>query len=241
MHLDLVDWLRLSHPLLAILVVYPILGLVVSRSVLTRQRRLIKGAGSNIPANVGTEHRTSGQWLSIAVILSYLIACARPTIAFWIKKSFLTQQPFKVLLITLIYGVAVGTTWAIFQSVDKRSWRIGFAVMNAIALGLVGFQEGVYRNDAFWYQSHFYFGLAVALLMVFSLATFPEIYRDRSNRWRSAHVAANICALLLFVIQGVTGARDLLEIPLSWQEKAIYRCDTNPASPTYKTCPELKK
>jgi len=33
----------------------------------------------------------------------------------------------------------------------------------------------------------------------------------------------------------MTGSRDLLEIPLSWQKPAIYRCDF-----TNKTCPEPK-
>ena len=246
MDLNLVDWLRLSHPILAIVVVYPILGLVLSRSVLTRQRRLAtsnKGKNDDrkkIPANVGIEHQTSGQWLAIAVIGSYLIACGRPTLNFWFKMNLLNQQPFKVMLITLIYGVAVGSTWAIFRAIPQRSWRIGFAVMNAMALVLVGFQDGVYRNDAVWFQSHFYFGLATALLMVFSLAIFPEINRDRSNRWRQIHVVANVVATVLFMVQGITGARDLLEIPLSWQEKTIYACDTDKTSPTYKTCPKLK-
>ncbi len=232
------DWLRLTHPILAILVIYPLLGLVLSRSVLTRQRRLAAPeARKKIPANVGAEHRTTGQWLAIAVIASYLIACGRPTIAFWLKTNLFTQAPFKVLLISLIYGVACGSTWAIFQAVPRRLWRIGFSVLCSIALVVVGFQDGVYRNDAAWYQSHFYFGLVTALLMVFSLAIFPEIAPDRSNRWRSVHMTANGLAMLLFVTQGVTGARDLLEIPLSWQEKTIYRCDFDPSSPTYKTCP----
>jgi hypothetical protein len=33
----------------------------------------------------------------------------------------------------------------------------------------------------------------------------------------------------------MTGSRDLLEIPLSWQKPAIYRCDF-----ANKTCPEPK-
>ena len=32
-------------------------------------------------------------------------------------------------------------------------------------------------------------------------------------------------AALLFVMQGITGTRDLLEIPLSWQKPAVYACD----------------
>lgn len=68
--------------------------------------------------------------------------------------------------------------------------------------------------------------------MIFSLAILPEIYRDRSNRWRKVHVALNCVALLLFLGQAVTGTRDLLEIPLSWQDPFIYKCDFQ-----NKTCP----
>ena len=34
-----------------------------------------------------------------------------------------------------------------------------------------------------------------------------------------------VLAALLFVMQGITGTRDLLEIPLSWQKPAVYACD----------------
>jgi hypothetical protein len=32
-------------------------------------------------------------------------------------------------------------------------------------------------------------------------------------------------AVLLFISQGTTGVRDLLEIPLHWQEPYIFQCD----------------
>jgi hypothetical protein len=43
-----------------------------------------------------------------------------------------------------------------------------------------------------------------------------------------------VLAALLFLTQGLTGTRDLLEIPLSWQKSTIYSCDFNA-----KTCPSL--
>ena len=63
------------------------------------------------------------------------------------------------------------------------------------------------------------------LLMIISLAIVPEIYKDRSHRWRIIHTVLNCIALLLFLGQGMTGSRDLLEIPLSWQKPAVYKCD----------------
>jgi hypothetical protein len=59
--------------------------------------------------------------------------------------------------------------------------------------------------------------------MIFALATLPEIYK--SKRWRLAHAALNTVAVLLFISQGITGVRDLLEIPLHWQEPFIFQCD----------------
>ena len=60
-------------------------------------------------------------------------------------------------------------------------------------------------------------GVAVVGLMLFSLGARQEILRQL--RWRRIHVAANLLVALLFVIQGITGTRDLLEIPLRWQNQ----------------------
>ena len=94
-------------------------------------------------------------------------------------------------------------------------------------------QDGVYRREFEWYVSHFYYGMIAALLMVFSLAIVPEIYRDRSLTWRRVHIWLNCIALLFFIGQGLTGVRDLLEIPLGWQEPFIYECDFDA-----KICPQ---
>ena len=59
--------------------------------------------------------------------------------------------------------------------------------------------------------------------MLFSMAARPEILRDL--RLRRVHVTASVLAALLFVMQGITGTRDLLEIPLSWQKSVVYACD----------------
>ena len=92
----------------------------------------------------------------------------------------------------------------------------------------LGAQPEVWRlsddplSPAFW-QSHYWAGVAVTGLMLFSLAARPEILRDL--RLRRLHVTASVLAALLFVMQGITGTRDLLEIPLSWQKPAVYACD----------------
>ena len=67
-------------------------------------------------------------------------------------------------------------------------------------------------------------------LMLFNLAAWPEIQRHLS--WRRLHLSANVLAAVLFLSQGISGSRDLLEIPLSWQKPYIFSCDF-----TAKVCP----
>ena len=84
--------------------------------------------------------------------------------------------------------------------------------MTEIELVALGFQDGVLRLDNQWYISHFYFGILATLLMIFSLAVLEDIYQYISNRWRNVHVILSCFALLLFMGQGMTGTRYLLEI-----------------------------
>ena len=93
---------------------------------------------------------------------------------------------------------------------------------------VLGAQPEVFRlsdnpfDPSFW-QSHYWSGVAVTGLMLFFLGARAEI--QRQLRWRRVHVAANLLAVVLFAVQGISGSRDLLEIPLSWQKTAIERCD----------------
>jgi hypothetical protein len=113
--------------------------------------------------------------------------------------------------------------------------RLGLALLSWAGVLLLGAQPEVWRLSddplslAFW-QSHYWAGVALTGLMLFSLGAWPEIQRQR--RLRRLHVSASVLAALLFCLQGITGTRDLLEIPLSWQKPAVYACDF-----TAKTCP----
>jgi len=84
--------------------------------------------------------------------------------------------------------------------------------LTAVALAVWGFQDRIFRRDDEWLVFHFYYDLTVALLMVFSLAIAPEIYQERSHRWRKIPTVLNCIPLLLFFSQGVTGSRDLWKI-----------------------------
>jgi hypothetical protein len=59
--------------------------------------------------------------------------------------------------------------------------------------------------------------------MLFSVAGRPEI--TKQLRWRRLHASANALAAVIFRAQAISGTRDLLEIPISWQKPAIQACD----------------
>lgn len=87
--------------------------------------------------------------------------------------------------------------------------------MTGMELGILGMQPEIYRRDSEWYASHYYLGMMAAMLMIFSLTIVQDIYRDRTQRWRHTHIILNSVTTVLFLAQGFTGSRDLLEIPLS--------------------------
>ena len=240
MDLDTKDIVLLLHPAFAVIVVFPLIGMVVRMAWQTRQRRLEVKADnkSKIPPVVGQEHVQLGRWLTGAVVAAYFLGITRSIIDNIQTKELLSKEPFQVVFIGLLYAATIASLVFLYRAQDKL-WRGVFATLTGIGIVVLGFQEGVYRLDNEWYMSHFYIGLVAALLMVFSLAIVRDIYQDRTNRWRTVHVVLNCVALLLFVGQGLTGSRDLLEIPLSWQEETIYKCNFDKKSPEYKTCPPL--
>jgi hypothetical protein len=65
--------------------------------------------------------------------------------------------------------------------------------------------------------------MSLTVLVMFWVAARAEVLRQA--RVRRLHVSANALAALIFVAQGISGPRDLLEIPLSWQKPAIFACD----------------
>ncbi|WP_460201351.1 DUF4079 domain-containing protein [Scytonema sp. NUACC21] len=227
------DFLRLVHPAIAVFFVFPLIGMVVNFAWQTRQRRLQSkdSQKSKIPPVVGVEHRQLGNWLTGAVVGVVLIGLAHPIGKNIIKKQIWNQNNFQVIFILLIFAATIASLVVLYKA-KQPIWRGVFATLTGAGIVILGCQDGVFRRTNEWYWSHYYYGIAAALLMIFSLAIVPEIYKDRSNRWRTVHTILNCIALLLFVGQGITGTRDLLEIPLSWQEPYIYQCDF-----ANKTCP----
>ncbi len=229
--MDTTDILLLIHPAIAVVVVFPIMGIVIHQAWLTRQRRLQssqEGGKSKISPTVGPEHLKLGRYLTGSVVGATLIALAYSV---FIKTSP-WGNPTQAGFLILMFGFAIASLVFLYKA-NTKLWRGIFATLSGMALVILGCQEGVYRRGFEWYVSHYYYGIAASLLMIFSLAIIQDIYQDRSHRWRVAHTVLNCVALLLFVGQGFTGSRDLLEIPLSWQKPHVFQCDY-----ANKTCPQ---
>ena len=227
-----VDWLWILHPFLAVVLVYPLVGVVVRLAIQTRARRL---QNQKLPVTVGRDHSDLGRCLAAAVVLLVLVALSvvigtkAPLVQF---EGGLARA---IQLLLVLFGTIVSLL-ALWRC-TRPGMRLAFSLITwAGVLGL-GAQPEVWRLSdnpfapAFW-QSHYWAGVGVTGLMLFSLGARAEILRD--IRIRRLHVTANVLAALLFLTQGLTGTRDLLEIPLSWQKSTIYRCDFNA-----KTCPSL--
>lgn len=218
-----VDWLWLLHPALAVVLVYPLLGMVLRLARQTRDRRLTQ---AKHPPTVGRDHADLGQWLATAVVAIVLIAEAVVIATKHPLGAFEGGLPRLAVLVLVVVGSVVAL--ALLWRVKQPSYRASFALLcwaGTIGLGL---QPEVFRRsdnplDPLFWQSHFWGGIGLVGLMLFSVACRPEIHRHL--RWRRLHISANALAALLFLAQGLSGLRDLLEIPLSWQKATVYACD----------------
>jgi multidrug transporter EmrE-like cation transporter len=244
--IDLADALRLIHPAIAVAVVFPLIGMTLHMAWQTRQRRLqtVEGGKSKIPPVVGPEHLKLGRVLAGAVVGICLLGMTHPTIKYMIKENLWDKDKFQVISIVLLLIATIASFVFLYQAREKL-WRGIFATLTGMGVVILGIQDivfkrqgfgAIFRRDDEWFVSHFYSGMAATMLMIFSLAIIQDIYQDRSNRWRIVHTVLNSIALLLFLGQAMTGVRDLLEIPLGWQEPTIYGCDY-----VKKVCPPFKQ
>lgn len=230
------DIILLLHPTIAVTVVFPLIGIVFNRALQVRQRRLetLATGKSKIPPVAGQEHVQLGRWLTSSVVGIVLIALAYGIFKNILEKQVWEKSPLQVVFIVFMFAATIGCQFLLYQAKPKdKKWRGIFATLTGMGLVILGCQDGVYRLTEKWYMSHYYYGIAAASLMIFSLAILPEIYKDKTNFWRKVHIAANCAALLLFFGLGMTGTLSLLEIPLTWQKGYIIelgekQCNTNP-------------
>jgi Protein of unknown function (DUF4079) len=216
------DITTLFHPAIAVFFVFPLIGMVVHYAWQTRQRRMQTAAEgkSKIAPIVGPEHLKLGRYLSASVVGITLLGNAHPIFSKFLKEQTWTKESFRVTFVILMFVLTISSLVLLYKA-RTSLWRGVFATLTGMGLILIGCQPEVFRRGFEWYVSHYYCGMSAAMLMIFSLAIVQDIYQDRSNRWRKAHVVLNCVALFFFIGQAFTGTRDLLEIPLGWQKPYI--------------------
>jgi hypothetical protein len=222
--MDTLDFTALIHPTLAVAFVFPLIGITTYYAWQTRRRRMVtaveKGK-SKIPPSVGPEHLNLGKWLAASVVGVALLGIGHPIFSEFITNQTWIQEGGRVAFVIAVFIATIASLVLLYRT-RTALWRGIFATLTGMGLILLGAQPEVFRRGFEWYTSHYYYGVTAALLMIFSLAIVPDIYKDRQNRWRRAHGFLNLIAVLLFIGQGFTGARDLLEIPLNWQKPVVY-------------------
>ena len=223
--MELIDWLWIIHPALAVVLIYPLMGVVARLGGQTRHRRVDQ---AKLPPTVAYDHHDLGHWLTAGVVIIVLVAIAVSIItkSFWSDPS---QHPLRACSLLFVLAGTL-TSLLVLWRVQQRWQRVLFALLTwAGVLGL-GAQPEVWRVSddptrfAFW-TSHYWTGVGLLALLLFSMAISPEI--SRRLAWRQVHLAAVMVAGLLFVVQGISGSKDLLEIPPRWQRPAINQCDFN--------------
>ena len=228
-----IDWLWLIHPIAAVVLVYPLLGVVLRLGLQARARRL---GQTKLPVSTGHEHTDLGRWLTAAVVGAVLAALV-VVINTKVPLAQFTGGNGRLAILAL---VATGTALSFLSlwQVHGAAYRASFALLCWAGLIGLGLQPEVWRlgdnplQPAFW-QSHFWGGIGLCGLLLFAMAARPET--QRSLRWRRLHVSANVLAALVFLAQAISGPRDLLEIPLHWQKPAIQACDF-----ATQTCPQTQ-
>jgi Protein of unknown function (DUF4079) len=231
-----IDWLGLLHPALMILFVYPVVGATIRLGILVREKRL--GITSQ-PALVPVEHADHGAWITIGVVASVLIALLYSLFSHTAAATPVAADPGGVAALRplLLLLVAAGTMAALLALLRTRRplLRAGFCWICWAGLLGLGSQPEVWRvsdnplSAGFW-SSHYWSGVLLCGLLLATTAARPEIIRRPA--WRRLHLGFNLLVMLLLAVQAITGSRDLLEIPLSWQKPFLYRCD-----PVARSCP----
>lgn len=225
------DWLALLHPVLIILFVYPVVGATIRLGILVREKRL---GITRQPDLVPVEHAAHGAWVTGGVVVAVLIALLYSLLAHgWSSGAPVSALP-RLVLMGL---VAAGTLVALLAllRVRRAALRASFALLCWAGLLGLGSQPEIWRlsdnplTGGFW-SSHYWSGVLLSGLLLFTTAARPEI--TRIPRLRRLHLLLNLLVMVLLAVQAITGSRDLLQMPLSWQTPAILSCD-----PLARSCP----
>lgn len=113
----------LLHPAIAVIVVFPLIGIVVNRALQVRQRRLQTATDgkSKIPPVVGQEHVKLGRTLTGSVVGIVLIAFAFDIFSNILEKQVWTKAPFQVILVALFFIAAIASLALLYKAGDRLS------------------------------------------------------------------------------------------------------------------------
>ena len=238
------DWFSLLHPVLIILFVYPVVGATIRLGILARERRL---KIHPLPPTVGVEHADHGRWVTSGVVVAVLIALLYSFLSkfFGPGPAFAGGTP-RLAVLLLVAAGTLASLLALWR-VKKAPYRASFALLTWVGVLGLGSQSEIWRlsdnplSGAFW-SSHYWAGVLLTGLLLFSTSAKTEIFK--SMRFRRLHVSAGVLTAVLLAVLAITGTRDLLNIPLSWQKPAIYACNfeartcpTPPAAPPTSSLP----
>ena len=220
-----IDWFALLHPVLMVLFVYPVVGATIRLGILVREKRL---GITQQPVQVPAEHSDHGRWLASGVVVAVLIALLYSFVSrYQADPAAFGGGATRLLQLLLAAAGSLASLLALWQ-VRSPLGRASFALLCWAGLLGLGSQPEIWRlsdnpfTGSFW-ASHYWAGILLTGLLLGTTAARPEI--QRTLRLRRLHVSAAVLAMLLLAVLAITGTRDLLEIPLSWQKPAIFRCD----------------
>src|SRR4028119_1852810 len=105
------DVIALLHPVLAVAVVFPLIGMVVNFAWQTSQRRLqtANDGKSKIPPVVGREHVNLGRWLTGGVVGISLIGLAYPIFRHILSENVWSKNPSQVVFIVLMFAATIAS------------------------------------------------------------------------------------------------------------------------------------
>lgn len=200
------SWLALIHPLLAVLVLFPVAGVVVRLGFLVRERRTAYNLA--LPSTVVAEHWQHGRWLTAAMVVTVWIA----------ELHGLLSHPQRAMEMAspLFWGLAMaGVLLALvaFWQVRGALQRALFCVLVWGGLLALGATPVVERGadhplqPQFW-TSHYWIGVLLVGLMLGTQAVRPEL-QDQATA-RELHRRSGSLMLLLFALAAITGLRDLV-------------------------------
>jgi hypothetical protein len=124
--MELKDFLALAHPILAVAIVFPMLGIVLNMAWQTRQRRqqIASGDKSKIPPIVGQEHLKAGRILSGSVVGVTLLGLGYAIFEHILKEDVWSKNSFQVIFIILMFVVTIASGDAVSIATCYVAWHI---------------------------------------------------------------------------------------------------------------------